>query len=355
MDEVKPDRQLKGKTNFISWKREFERAARANDVLEFLTGEEVVPPKPNKDEYFVKVLGTETRRSSRIKKSLSPTTDDEIETDDGQAVVLTTNNTLRWQIDHNEHKNAKEKMKLASRLLDAWISEGIKIEIEDCADAKEAYEFIKKRYAVTNERARDILLNRLHDLKLEHCESVTDYTNQVRQIKADLKTVKYDMTDDMFATALLHGLPPSYRSFKEKYDWIRSTKPDDSPDMDYLFERMHVEEMHQLQIKEERKARDKAKRDTSNSSTINMDHSTRYRLRREDRNHLKCTYPSCGKTGHSEDNCWVKNPEKIPRSLKEKFTNTTNRAVVTNGMGGVAEMNLTDSKDSYIRTDTLDA
>lgn len=148
MDEVKPDRQLKGKTNFISWKREFERAARANDVLEFLTGEEVVPPKPNKDEYFVKVLDTETRRSTRIKKSLSPTTDDENETEDGQTVVLTTNNTLRWQIDHNEHKNAKEKMKLANRLLDAWISDGIKIEIEDCADAKEAYDFIKKRYAV---------------------------------------------------------------------------------------------------------------------------------------------------------------------------------------------------------------
>ncbi|KGO69328.1 Integrase, catalytic core [Penicillium italicum] len=311
MDEVKPDRQLKGKTNFISWKREFERAARANDVLEFLTGEEVVPPKPNKDEYFVKVLDTETRRSTRIKKSLSPTTDDENETDDGQAVI------------------------------------------DDCADAKEAYEFIKKRYAVTNERARDILLNRLHDLKLDHCESVTDYTNQVRQIKADLKTVKYDMTDDMFATALLHGLPPSYRSFKEKYDWIRSTKPDDSPDLDYLFERMHVEETQQLQMKEERKARDKAKRDATNSSTMNIDNPTRYRPRREDRNHLKCTYPSCGKTGHSEDNCWVKNPEKIPRSLKEKFTNTTNRAVVNNDMGGVAEMNLNDSKDTYTRTDAL--
>ncbi|KAJ5742399.1 uncharacterized protein N7511_008477 [Penicillium nucicola] len=232
MDEVKPDRQLKGKTNFISWKREFERAARANDVLEFLTGEEVVPPKPNKDEYFVKVLDTETRRSTRIKKSLSPTTDDENETDDSQAVVLTTNNTLRWQIDHNEHKNAKEKMKLASRLLDAWISDGIKIEIEDFADAKEAYEFIKKRYAVTNERARDILLNRLHDLKLDHCESVTDYTNRVRQIKADLKTVKYDMTDDMFATALLHGLPPNYRSFKEKIPTPDVAITDNNPSED---------------------------------------------------------------------------------------------------------------------------
>jgi hypothetical protein len=70
---------------------------------------------------------------------------------------------------------------------------------------------------------------------------MTDYTNKVRQLKADLKTVKYDMTDDMFATALLHGLPLNYRDFKEKYDWIRSTKPDDPPDMDYLYERLHVE------------------------------------------------------------------------------------------------------------------
>ncbi|KAJ5704349.1 hypothetical protein N7536_000038 [Penicillium majusculum] len=245
MNEAEPDRQLKDKTNFISWKREFERAARANNVLEFLTGEEVVPPKPNKDEYFVKVLDTETRRSTRIKKRSSPTTDVENETDNSHTVALTTNNTLRWQIDHNEHNNAKGKMKLANMLLDAWISDGINIEIEDCADAKEAYHFIKRRYAVTNERARDILLNRLHDPKLEHWENVTYYIYQVHQIRADLRTVKYDMTDDMFATAVLHGLPPRYRSFKEKYDRIRSTKPDDSPDLNNLFESMHVEEMRE--------------------------------------------------------------------------------------------------------------
>ena len=28
MDDVKIDRKLKGKTNFVSWKREFERAAK---------------------------------------------------------------------------------------------------------------------------------------------------------------------------------------------------------------------------------------------------------------------------------------------------------------------------------------
>ncbi|CAI7613697.1 unnamed protein product [Penicillium pancosmium] len=134
------------------------------------------------------------------------------------------------------------------------------------------------------------------------------------------KTLCCETENDMFATALLHGLPPSYRSFKEKYDWIRSTKPDDSPDLDYLFERMHVEEMHQLQIKEERKARDKAKEMRANSSTIKMDNPTRYRSRREDKSHLKCTYPGCAKTGHTEEYCWVKNPEKIPQSLREKTT-----------------------------------
>ena len=90
---------------------------------------------------------------------------------------------------------------------------------------------------VTNERVCDSLLNKLNDLKLDDCLSVTKYTNRVCQIKADVKTIKYDMTDIMLTTALLHGLPPSFCDFKEKYDWICSTKPDDPPDLDYLYKR----------------------------------------------------------------------------------------------------------------------
>ena len=68
MDEVKDDRNLKGKTNFIGWKREFDRAAKANDILEYLTGDEVVPPKPKKEDYFVKSTEADTRRPIRAKK-----------------------------------------------------------------------------------------------------------------------------------------------------------------------------------------------------------------------------------------------------------------------------------------------
>lgn len=248
MDEVTADRKLKGNTNFASWKREFERAAKANDTLKYLTGEEVVPLKPRKEDYIVKPAGIEMRRSARTKKTSTPAIDDGDETDDPQATLMTTNSSLRWQIDYNEHINAKKMMKLARKLLDTWVFDGIKTEIEDYTDAKEAYDFIKKQYEVTFERARDSLLNQLNELKLEDCTSVTKYINKLRQIKADLKNVKYDMTDDIFATALLHGLPPLYCGFKEKWDWLRSTKPDDPLDLDHLYERLHVEEVKQIYI-----------------------------------------------------------------------------------------------------------
>lgn len=50
-------------------------------------------------------------------------------------------------------------MKLIGKLLDAWVSDSIKIEIKDCVDAKDAYNFLKKWYVVTMEPAYNSLLN----------------------------------------------------------------------------------------------------------------------------------------------------------------------------------------------------
>lgn len=373
MENVKESAKLKGKTNFIGWKREFERAAKKSDILEYLTGKETVPDKPAKDDYFAK---PPPRRSDRQKQTATPSVEEGEEGQDKEIVVV-INNNLRWTIDWNEYKTAKEKMKLAGQLLDAWVTEGIKIEIEDCEDAKSAYDLIKKRYAVSDERARAALLIQLSSLKLEDCTSVTDYINKLRQMKADLKTVKYDMTDDMLATSLLHGLPSYYRTFKEKYDRIRSTTPDAAPDLDYFFERLSVEEIKQNEIKEDKSKKDKAKKEgagnqstgyhnnnsSSNNGTGNTSggnnsgNSGGWRKPREDRSHLKCTYAPCGKTGHDEDHCWMKNPEKVPKALQGKInlnkSSSDNNTSTAAGMGGVADSNLSNFRDAYARADTL--
>ncbi|KAJ6111293.1 hypothetical protein N7486_003528 [Penicillium sp. IBT 16267x] len=63
-------------------KREFKRAAKPTNAFEYLTGEEVVPPKPRKEDYFAKPGDAEIRRSTRTKKISTPVVDDGDETDD---------------------------------------------------------------------------------------------------------------------------------------------------------------------------------------------------------------------------------------------------------------------------------
>jgi hypothetical protein len=89
LDEVKDDRKLKGKTNFVSWKREFERASKADDIFECLTGEEVVPPKPKKQDYFGKTIEVETRRRTRAMSAQAQTATPSIEGDDEMYDVQT--------------------------------------------------------------------------------------------------------------------------------------------------------------------------------------------------------------------------------------------------------------------------
>jgi hypothetical protein len=156
---VSQDCLLKGKANFITWKREFERAAKAQDVLDLLTGDEPILNKPKTENYLITVPRSSARVTAR--QTATPGAEDgNTETDTLQSVNA-ANNALRWQMDYKAWKTNKDNLRIASKLLDEWVCEGIKIEIEDCENAKIAYDLIKERYKVSPERARDILLSQL--------------------------------------------------------------------------------------------------------------------------------------------------------------------------------------------------
>ena len=256
---VSPDRQLKGKANFITWKREFERAAKAQDVLDLLIGEEDIISKPKPEDYLATVSRTSGRKMTRktVAVPAAEPDSDNAEAIEAVQTSVASNNALRWQMDYKSWKTNKDNLRIASKLLDEWVCEGIKIEIEDCENAKEAYDLIKERYKVTPERARDTLLSQLSNTKLENFDSATEFLNKLRQLKVDLKASGYVMTDDMFVSVLLQGLPSTYGAFKDKYEWVRSAKPDDPPDLDYLFDRLQVKEVKQVRFKEEKKSKER--------------------------------------------------------------------------------------------------
>jgi len=89
--------------------------------LDYLTGEEVVPPKPKKEDYFGKSAEVENRRLTRSMKGThtsTPSTEADEEVYDFHPMVP-SNGALRWQIEYSEHNKAKEDMKLAGKLLHA--------------------------------------------------------------------------------------------------------------------------------------------------------------------------------------------------------------------------------------------
>ncbi len=155
---VDPARQLKGKSNFVSWKRDFERTAKALDMLNLLTGKKDILVQPKKEKYLYDVT--------------KPT--------QAEAIHQTNNYNISWQVNYKTWKNNRDDLRTTAKLLDSQVCEDIRIEIEDYDTAKSVYDLIKKRYKITDERARDILLTQLTDLKLEVFTSMTEYINKLR-------------------------------------------------------------------------------------------------------------------------------------------------------------------------------
>ena len=231
--DVSPDRRLRGKVNFVTWKRDFEREAKAYDVLDLFTGNEKVLEKP-RTEYYID-------------------NDDEKDLNGANTIASTQKtlksfqaNTLRYTIDYNNWKSNRDSLRTASKLLNDWVSDGIRIEVEYTRNAKEAYNLIVSRYTVSDERARDDLLSEMKKLTIDDCANVTDYLNKLRRFKSDLARVDYKLTDRLYVTTLLEGLGGrKWAAFKEKWDTIRAIQldanPSAAPSIDLLEDRLHHE------------------------------------------------------------------------------------------------------------------
>lgn len=60
-----------------------------------------------------------------------------------------------------------------------------------------------------------------------------------------------------------------------------------------------------FRLKKERKIENRSKREASDNNKFigGTAYNDGPKPKREDRSHLKCTYPGCGKTGYTEENC----------------------------------------------------
>ena len=151
---VSSDRQLQGKSNFISWTRDFERAAKAKDVFNLLNGDEEILKEPQEDAYLA-----DAPQPSRFREVVQLTTPSgETLRSDNLAHAI-----MKWQADHKRWENNRVTVRKAKNLLNDWVCEGIAIEIEEYENPVDTYKYINKRYKVSDDRARELLLDFLFD------------------------------------------------------------------------------------------------------------------------------------------------------------------------------------------------
>lgn len=291
--------KLVGKSNYFRWRRLHDRAHRVKDTWGLVTATEKIKPEPKIQDYYVyQPLPDPPAGPSTRSKTPDPSPEEPKGPFDSNLTFAS------WQIAIKKWENQKPKIQLAKEIILNSVSSSIAIELQDRGNLNpnNMVQYLKDTYGINEEFARQQLLSEVHSLKLSDCKNISDYINRHRELQADLKRAGMPTYDEsVFATHVIRGLPDTYNSFKERWDWDRAKDADLKPNLHFLMARLlTMEEEIRKQTPKPKKTSDRNKNSRKNTSTV------------------VCTYPKCGRKGHDEDHCFVKHPEQKPDWYKQK-------------------------------------
>lgn len=208
--------ELQGQSNYMDWRKHFDRTARLLDLWGLLTGTEKLEQKPTVADFFIKD-GELTDRDAIIAR-------------------------LSWKLAYEEWKTQRDKLGLARRLIYRSVCSAIIAEVEDLPSPIEMVNFIKNRYMTSPQHDQNVLLVRVSNLRLTPEMSMAKYLNRHRELKFDLLRCGYDYDNSMLVTSILFGLPGTYSDFRQLWDLHDEADPDTEPDTESLCTRLIKQE-----------------------------------------------------------------------------------------------------------------
>lgn len=174
---VSADRQLQGKSNFVSWTRDFEHAAKAKDVFNLLNGNEKILKEPQEDTYLIDgprasrtrevtqlaTLGGETPRSDNLTHAI-----------------------MKWQADHKRWENNRATVCKAKDLLSTRGRSPLDLD----------WSLSKNRALVNNDPAALYALRRLQAFREMNSESIPP--NMLQQPACNLSSAILMSSSDLY-------------------------------------------------------------------------------------------------------------------------------------------------------------
>lgn len=309
-------RVLSGQDNYSAWSRDFKVVATGKGVFKLYTGEMPVLEKPDKDTYLHPSGAVTTRKKS-----------DEF---DFAAAVA------EYRIDLDEYKDNAKLVREALSLLARWVDPAIRGTIIAFVTPKEAWDFLKDQYKMTDRRALDLLRTRLESTKLSSFKTVTQYLNALQELKLDMTEAGGTLTDEEMVSKILRGLPARYDPFVDSHYQLVDTPGLDDGGLKGLTARLITFEAR-LQQRQSQKSSTGNNNNKTKDTGDDKEQEGGGRRRR-----VKCSYEPCGKWGHEEKNCYMKNPDLKPKQdnkddWKNKSNNDNNESKQAWGNGQKSE------------------
>ena len=203
----------------MSWRRDFHRAAKNEDILKLLTGEEVVVDKPVIAN-FMNDPHISTIRVGKVPPNLE----------------LAHLQFLFYKEARKDYNDQQKKIRVANNLIREWVSDIIKVDLDDFDSPVAAYKHLTTKYRVDDKRAVGQLLAKVAELKLDTHTSMQEYLASHKQSAQDLKILRQPYSNTQLVNNILLGLSSQYDDFKELHRLYR--KREGTPNVDDFFEKL---------------------------------------------------------------------------------------------------------------------
>jgi hypothetical protein len=353
------DRALTGQSNWIRWFPGFKADARADDTWMLFAGTEAILPKPLRKDYLSRsattnaapsAAGDDTASVTSSASTITPppavdpkATGPEVARQD----FMYKQNLDLYKMDLHDFEHQHERVRRANKMLHDRIHPSMQAEIDDLQVPSEALQHLQRQYKMQDSRAIQLAHDRIDQLSLTQSKDMAEYINTMRQYKNDLHYLGDPITDSRYITKLIRGLPPAYSSWVERYHDIAADPDAPVPSLKSVEAQLISKEATlpkpgptsgsgSTSAKRNNRTRDNKDRDPSRwaDGTIKD----------------KCTYEPCGKWGHKEENCFIKDPsKKKPRSTtppNKPTTETTSKVTTTTTKpGGFSAVAIIDADD----------
>lgn len=304
---------LTGQVTYVEWFRLFKRAARNEELWEMLNGDEHCRSTPPTLESCV----------IHEPKPTAPGPITRSQDKEERPKVDTALTMMNFQQQERLFRDNRQKQKKARALLFKWVSDDIVMEIEDLKNPALMAAHIKSQYGLSTEKIQEDVINKLDNLKLDDCKSMSDYISKHRAMKADLTSAEYSYSDTQYNTNVIRGLPDKYNRFKNQWRWFLDTTEKKTAEPATLHRKLLEEEVELKKQNEKRK--------TNRPANVQIQTNSNVYVKKEPNQGpvKKCTFEGCGRLGHTIETCYFRDKSLMPQSIKDTIQKNKEKNLAT--------------------------